>query len=187
MAIFWFLLTYWEFPSYNTSTTAFLKNGVSGANWLFAHTLYIIAFSPLILAIIIIFIEFIFLKRKNMIIKICFSLIVLFGTSISIMPFLAAESNVYVSTFSSENWENVPNLRFESVNNLLKNYHLNGMSSTDLFNLLGPENYETENYDSTSYYWDLKNSLSMNNEYLKITISENKVISHKIISSSDSN
>ncbi|MGL4763086.1 MAG: hypothetical protein ACRC6T_01220 [Sarcina sp.] len=187
MAIFWFLLTYWEFPSYSNSTNAFLKNGVSGLSSAFAHTLYFIAFFPLVLAIIIIFIEFIFLKRKNMILKICFSLILLFGTSISIVPFLAAESNVYVSTFSVENWTSVPNLRYASVDNLLKNYKLTDMTSSELFNLLGPENYQTEHYNNTSYYWDLKNSLSINNEYLKVTISKNKVISHSIITNSNIN
>lgn len=187
MALFWFLLTYWEFPPYSNSTSIFLKNGVSGISWIFVHMLYFIAFFPLLLAIIIIFIEFVFLKRKNMILKICFSLVLLFGISISIVPFLAAESNVYVSKFSIANWESVPNLRYESVKNLENTYPLIGMSSNELFDLLGPENYQTENYNSISYYWDLKNSLSINNEYLKIVVSNGKVISYKTISNSIEN
>ncbi|MGL5574844.1 MAG: hypothetical protein ACRDCW_04725 [Sarcina sp.] len=187
MALFWFLLTYWEFPPYSNSTSTFMKNGVSGLNWLFVHALYFIAFFPLLLAIIIIFIEFIFLKRKNIILKVCFSLILLFGISISIIPFLTSESNIYISKFSTSNWESVPKLRYESVDNLEKTYHLIGMSSNELFNLLGSEDYQTENYNSTSYYWDLKDSLSINNEYLEITVSNGKIISYKTVSNSIQN
>ena len=181
ISILWFLLTYWEFPSYSSSTNAFLHNGASGINFIFVHILYFIAFSPLIIAIIVILIEYIFLKKRNKILKICFSLTLLFAVSITIIPFLAAQSNIYVSQFSTSNWTSIPKLRYMSVNNLIENHHLVGMSSNDLFNLLGYENYETETYNSQSYYWDLQNSLLINNTYLKITISNNIVTSYKIV------
>lgn len=181
IAIFWFLLTYWEFPSYSTSTTAFLHYGNSGIKYIWVNILYFIAFSPLIIAVVIIFVEYVFLKRRNKILKICFSLIILFAVSISLIPLLAAESTTYVSKFNTNTWMTIPNLRYMSVNDLTKTNHLIGMSSDQLFNLLGAENYETETYNSRSYYWDLKDSLSINNTYLKVTLSDNKVISYKII------
>lgn len=97
-----------------------------------------------------------------------------------LIPFIAIQSNSYISNFNTNIWEKAPQLRYESVDDLLSKYKIIGMDSNELFSLLGPQDYENKGNISTDYFWNLKNPLSMNNKYLKITISNGTVISDSI-------
>lgn len=181
LAIFWFLLTYWKFPSYSSSTTAYFKYGVTGFSSFIEHTLKFIAFSPLIIAAVMVFIEFSLLKRKNKVLKLCLSLVILFTASICSIHILVAQGRIFINNFSTPNWENIEQLRYKSVNNLIDTHKLVGMTTPSLMNLLGPDDYTTQNFNSISYFWDLTNPLSINNKYLKITASDGKVSTYEIV------
>ncbi|MGL4992047.1 MAG: hypothetical protein ACRCYE_07095 [Sarcina sp.] len=164
-----------------------MNNGLNGSKWILGQILYFVGFFPLIISLITIIIEFIVFKRENKIIKICLSISLIFILSISALNILTVKSTSYMSKFNTHNWMNLPNLRYESVNNLIATHNLIVLSSSNLFSLLGPQDYETSNYDSKTYFWDLRNPLNINNSYLTVTVSKEKVIAYNIISDSSTN
>ncbi|MGL4741143.1 MAG: hypothetical protein ACRC41_10095 [Sarcina sp.] len=187
LTILWFFLIHWKIPQYQIAIITFLNGGLSGFNWILGRIFYIVAFFPLTISLIIITLGFIFFKRQNKVLKLCLSLSLVFIISLTTLPILINKSILYMSKFTSYNWINIPKLRYESVNNLLSTHKLIGMTSSEIFNLLGTQDYETTSYDSKTYFWDLDNPLNINNSYLTISISKDKVISYKIISDSATN
>lgn len=180
-SLFWFYTTYWLFPKYRISVITYLEIGVSNWVWLLMHFLYIVAFFPLLIALFILFLEYTFLTFKFKVLKICISLVILFITSILIIFFLIFKSNIYVSTFNQNKWIQVPTLRYESVNNLLETHNLIDCTKNQVLILLGNYSYESQKFEKNICFWDLTNPLCENNQYLKITFFNNKVISIKIV------